>query len=523
MSFTDDDVQDERAFYHLDENGRLLPPGVPGELCVAGVGLARGYLNNPELTAEKFVPHPFKKGERIYRTGDLARWLPDGIIEFFGRMDGQLKIRGHRIEVGEIERALLAHPAVHSNVVEGKPINDVLELAAYLVAKPGKELPDVAALRAFLLKSLPEYMIPAYFMELESLPLSANGKVDRKQLPELDAEKLSSGTKYLAPRNAVEGQLASIWEEVLDSARVGVYDNFFHLGGHSLRAMRLGAWIQKRFGVHFPLQLAYQYPTLAGQAAQLSTLKSYRGGYLHRQGLRFNLGAATTVFTFPPFFGLGVWYQQLAAELPDVSFYCFDFLLDENRLELYYQQIKKEQEEGPYTLFGYSAGGILAIEMAAFMENKGEQIAAVILGDSRIVAEDSKISPESYLNDLELTLADRTGELAKGLLDMLQQEAIREQSRERLVEYQEFLHGLRAYSIQADIHLLQAELEPEEKVNPNVWKTYTRGAFRIYPASGTHDYLFEPPYLTANTNLLITILEQSRLVKDNVLGTQRMG
>jgi len=247
----------------LNSNQQLVPIGTAGELYISGIGLSRGYLNNPTLTAEKFIPHPFKEEERLYKTGDLARWLPDGNIEFLGRIDHQLKIRGYRIEAGEIEQALLAHEAIQSAVVIGLDFENSKELVAYLVPKEGYPIPDIATLRSFLAASMPAYMIPAYFVELESLPLTSSGKVNRKALPAPDGDSIASGIPYEAARTPVEQTLVTIWEELLGRSPIGIHDDFFALGGHSLRAIRLLAMIQAQLSAKIKLSDLFTQPTIA--------------------------------------------------------------------------------------------------------------------------------------------------------------------------------------------------------------------------------------------------------------------
>ncbi len=245
------------SIYILDQNNQLQPIGVAGELCIGGDGLARGYLNRPELTAKKFVANPFKPGERMYRTGDLARWMPDGNIEFLGRIDHQVKIRGYRIELGEIESRLLKHDSIKEAVVVAKEDNSSNKyLYAYFVAE--QEL-TITELRDYLAQELPEYMIPSYFIQLDKLPMTPNGKLDRKALPEPDGN-LNTGVEYEAPRNELEEKISVIWQEILGTERVGINDNFFHLGGHSLKAMQVVAKI-----TDYTLTLTdiFQYPTIA--------------------------------------------------------------------------------------------------------------------------------------------------------------------------------------------------------------------------------------------------------------------
>mgnify|MGYP005834128821 CR=1 FL=1 len=254
--------------YILSKDNSLQPIGVAGELCVSGDSLARGYLNKTELTAEKFIQNPFIPEERMYKTGDLARWLPDGNIEFLGRIDHQVKIRGFRIELGEIEAQLLANEAVKEAVVIDREDKDGSKyLCAYIISD---EKVAVAALRDYLSRSLPDYMIPSYFVQIDRIPLTTNGKVDRKALPAPDG-RINTGTEYVAPRNQVESRLAELWSEILGLEQVGIRDNFFELGGHSLKAANLAAMMNKAFGVEIPLKEMFRRPTIGELSEYIKT------------------------------------------------------------------------------------------------------------------------------------------------------------------------------------------------------------------------------------------------------------
>jgi amino acid adenylation domain-containing protein len=224
------------ASYILDKKRRLSPVGVPGELCVSGPGLARGYLNRIELTMEKFADHPFSQGKRIYETGDLAKWMADGNIEFLGRKDYQVKIRGHRVEPGEIEKQLLKHNDIkEAIVIPKKDHRGETLLCAYFVSD--NEL-NSTELRGFLLEGLPENMVPAYFVKLEKMPLNPNGKIDRNKLPEPTGH-INTGVEYEAPRTNLEKDLAEIWKRELGLELIGIHDNYFNIGGDSIRSIRL--------------------------------------------------------------------------------------------------------------------------------------------------------------------------------------------------------------------------------------------------------------------------------------------
>ncbi|RKH32449.1 non-ribosomal peptide synthetase, partial [Corallococcus sicarius] len=254
--------------YVLDVHLRPVPVGVAGEVYVGGPGLAWGYLHRPDLTAERFVPHPFatSPGERLYRTGDKARWWDDGTLDFLGRVDFQVKVRGFRIELGEIETALRAAPGVNEAVVIAKGTDGDKRLIGYVTALEGHTL-DVDTLKRGLKQHLPEYMVPSALRVLEALPLNANGKVDRKVLPEPgDAPRTSA---FAAPRNATEEQLAALFTQVLHVERVGVQDDFFALGGHSLLATQLVSRVRAAFGVELPLRALFEAPTVEALAKRL--------------------------------------------------------------------------------------------------------------------------------------------------------------------------------------------------------------------------------------------------------------
>ncbi|MCP4540466.1 MAG: amino acid adenylation domain-containing protein [Chloroflexi bacterium] len=269
--------------YLLDAHLNPAPVGVPGELCIGGAGLARGYLFRPELTAERFIPNPFLSGEderrsaRLYRTGDFARYLPDGNIELLGRIDHQVKIRGYRIELGEIEMVLAQHPAVQETVVltrEDEPSDAGKQLVAYVVAKEGQAL-AVEKLRRFLWEKLPTYMVPSAFVTLEALPLMLNGKVDRRALP-IPGRARKSEHIFVAPRTASEKILADIWVKVLDLEQVGIHDDFFDLGGHSLLATRIISRVRDAFQVDLSLRAFFEAPTVASLAERVE--KNHRSG-----------------------------------------------------------------------------------------------------------------------------------------------------------------------------------------------------------------------------------------------------
>ncbi|MGN4562422.1 amino acid adenylation domain-containing protein, partial [Bacillus cereus group sp. MYBK5-2] len=256
--------------YILNDKLEIQPIGVVGELYTGGVGVARGYLNRPDLTKERFVENPFIPGERMYRTGDLARWLPDGNIEYIGRIDHQVKIRGYRVELGEVESALEKVELVREAVVVAREsIDGLIQLYAYFI---GDESLTVAQLREELSQELPDYMIPSYFVQLMQMPLTPNGKVDRKALPEPEGN-LQTGIEYVAPRTRVEKQLIEIWKEVLFNEHIGIKHNFFDVGGHSLRATTLVSKIHKQMNINVTVRDVFKYQTVEQMAEFITSIK----------------------------------------------------------------------------------------------------------------------------------------------------------------------------------------------------------------------------------------------------------
>lgn len=380
--------------YILDRRQHLVPIGVPGELHLGGAGLARGYLNRPELTAEKFIQNPFSRvpGAHLYRTGDLARYLPNGEIEYLGRIDNQIKIRGLRIELGEIEAVISENPAVRENVViarEDQPGDK--RLVAYVVLN--QPISKTSELRGSLERKLPAYMVPSAFVELDRLPLTPNGKIDRKALPPPDRTDLQRN-RFVEPRDEIESKLARLWERVLDTAPVGVTDSFFELGGNSLLAARMFSETTREFGKNLPLATLFREGTIE----HLATLLRHNEDD-ELKGRWSSLVSIQPAGSKQPFFcvhGVGgnvLTYRALAQYLgPDQPLYGLQSAgLDgkqtphttvEAMAAHYIEAICDLQPEGPYLLGGLSFGGIVAFEMARQLQKRGRKVACVALLDS---------------------------------------------------------------------------------------------------------------------------------------------
>jgi amino acid adenylation domain-containing protein/non-ribosomal peptide synthase protein (TIGR01720 family) len=379
---------------HLLDGGlEPLPLGVAGELHIGGVGLARGYLGRPDLTAERFVPDPLGgvPGGRLYRSGDLGRRLPDGRIDFLGRIDDQVKIRGFRIEPGEVEAVLAAHPAVREVAVVALEDESRGRRLAAFVAGAGGSTPDAGELRRHLGERLPAYMIPAQFVPLEALPVNPSGKVDRRALPALAAQAPAAG-EPVSPRDHLELGLTEIWQEVLGRSPIGIDDDFFALGGHSLLAVTLLVRIRQRFGRDLPLATLFAGPTVERLAVLLRQGRE-PGERSALVEIKPGTGPALSLFCLHPASGSVLCYAELAKGLePPRAVYGLQVpeaaageppaaALEEIAAR-YLALVRQLQPAGPYLLLGWSMGGVLAFEMARQLRRRGERVELLALLDT---------------------------------------------------------------------------------------------------------------------------------------------
>jgi amino acid adenylation domain-containing protein len=381
------------TFYVLDAQLQPVPIGVGGELYIGGHGVARGYYHRPELTAEKFVVDPFAAdaSARMYRTGDVARYLADGNVQYLGRTDFQVKIRGFRIELGEIETVLAKHPAVQQAIVAARVDSPGdKRLVAYVVPQGGQHL-GVSEMRAQVKHSLPDYMVPSVFVELDALPLTPNGKVDRKALAKREIEAFTSGAVVEA-RDPLEKQLLEVWKAILRTPNVGITDNFFHLGGHSLMAARLLAEVEKTVGRNIPLAALFRGPTVESMAKLLR-----EGTESNPDPIIMQIQAGRSV----PFFAVvapgreAIGYAALAQAMgPEQTFYKLQshrpeppdtpvMLSDMKGLARHYiQAMRSVQPKGPYFLGGMCAGTHIGEQMVLQLEAEGEQVALFAILDT---------------------------------------------------------------------------------------------------------------------------------------------
>lgn len=376
----------------VDAEGRVLPPGIPGEILIAGDGVGRGYVNAPQLTAERFVSHPTDPGRRAYRSGDLGRQRKDGLLEFLGRADAQVKVRGFRVECTEIEAALRICPGVREAVVTvGDFLGDgVPALAAYLTATGAV---TAAGMREHLLRKLPDYMVPSFFVLLDRLPLTASGKVDRRSLPSPVAA--ASGARAMRPpQSPTEKRLAAIWAGLLKLAEVDVEADFFAQGGHSILAVRLLSQVEQAFGVRLPLDRLFAAASLRSVAACIDDHLAGKGRPAWTPLVTARAeGGLPPLFCFHPVGGNILCYQHLARSFgPDQPVYMIQsYGLEEGQVPhgsveemaaFYLAAVIARFPEGPYALAGWSFGGLVAYEAARQLLTRGQRVSALVLLDS---------------------------------------------------------------------------------------------------------------------------------------------
>jgi len=510
----------------VDRHANPVPVGVVGHLHVGGpLPLARGYLGRPELTAEKFIPDPWGEGARLYQTGDLARHLPGGEIEFLGRLDHQVKIRGFRIEPQELESLLRGHPQVREAVVvarEDTPGNKLL--VAYVVTD-GEIEHGAQALREYLRDRVPEYMLPAAVVALESLPLTPNRKVDRGALPAPEWARRSETS--MLPRDEVERAIAGIWEETLGVGDCGISSNFFELGGHSLKAAVLINRVGDRFDVELPMSALFQAPTVA----RLSRLVRRQIG---RQDEPWASGGSLVAMQLPdsqlpplflvhPHVGEVFAYHALARALGERPIYGlrsrgldgggekpFDHIADMARH--YVEQIRTVVKPGaPYYLAGWSYGGLVAYEMAKCLETAGEEVGLLAIVDTSPVERPVRPRPRVTVPQIAEMFFDLDKAGFKGLRRRQSLARILETVHDhpllppgtslrrfdRLVAVMQantvaLLRYATAGRVRAELHLFQAT-EGSHLPDCERWRPYTEGGLHVVAIPGDHHQLFSPP------------------------------
>lgn len=527
--------------YLLNSAMQLMAVGVPGELYLGGPCVARGYLREPALTAERFVPKPFASGARLYKTGDVARYRPNGEIDFLGRRDDQVKVRGFRVEPGEIESVLSRHPQVREAVVVASLLQGAarqstdMQLLGYVTTHSGVHL-EGEELRLFLRARLPEFMIPRAIVTLDSLPMTPTGKVNRRALQDIRGSELTPNQQLVAPRTPVEERIADIWKELLDLRHVGVYDNFFELGGHSLLATQVIARIEKQFPVAIPLRRLFESPTVAKLAELVEENPATVFSSLVPIQER---GSQLPFFCVHPVQGTVLSYYNLSRHMgTDQPFYGLqarglhetppEYRSIEVMAADYIQLIREIQPAGPYRLGGWSIGGVVAMEMAQQIRQSGEQVAALALIDSYTPRASNELQHElnsdtaaEFLKKLGLSKEELEGimglepeaQVASVLSKLQRANMVADEVtvhhallgwhiRNAAVRYQPSRYEGRTLLLKAG--------ESSHKIDPNNgWSAYIGEHLEARTMPGTHFTIVEEPHVRAVAAALTEFLTRS--------------
>ncbi|AEI43017.1 non-ribosomal peptide synthase/polyketide synthase [Paenibacillus mucilaginosus] len=485
------------AFYILDPFGQPVPPGIAGELHIGGLGVAQGYVNDPERTERAFTADPFHPGGRMYRTGDLGRLLPCGNMEFLGRKDHQVKVRGYRIELGEIEYRLGQLPGVTGALALVTEPEEGREgqLCAYVVTEQPL---DVRFVRNALGRTLPSYMLPQHVICLEALPLTPNGKIDRRALPKPSSMDTGAVTE---PRDELELRLTEIWQEALGLEVLGIDEDVFTRGAHSLMAASVASRIGNLLGFTLPLPLLFRCPTVRELAEKLKLWQEWQGEGDEPYSI-FGAQEGPAVFCFPPVAGYGFHYRGLAEALPAYAWIAFDFLEGEDPVEQYVERITALQPEGPYVLLGYSAGGNLAHAAAQRLEEGGRKVSILILLDAVRRLEPHVLSKEEMERQTRelLDLAE-----AGDQQELLRLPEVRAAAERRMNAYRLWLNTMaNTGSLQAPLFIL----DTEETGAGFSWTGASRSRTAIRRAAGTHTSMLQEAELQGNARIIGEVLNQ---------------
>lgn len=485
----------------LDENQTVCGRGVLGEIYIRTAYGTHGYLNSPKLSQEKYLPNPFSTDRKdlLYRTGDLGRLLLDGNYEYAGRRDDQVKINGVRIELGEIENQLLTHPVIKEVAVITREDDDKERiLAAYLEIKGQEETQN--EFREYLQERLPAYMIPRYFVVMDKLPLTPNGKIDRHALPNPQTD-LRCEVDYLPPTTEMEKLLAKIYSQILGVDKIGVHDDFFALGGHSLKIMELVSSLDKELGLQLAIRDLYKNTTISELAKTLALVQDYGRKTLEQPYLLFNTKQEKNIFCFPPRGGMGVVYQGLAQALNDVSVYGFDFITTEDFLERYVQIIIEIQQTGSYVFLGHSLGGSLAFELAKIMDQRGHFVSDIIMFDTINYVDSVQLTGEELDREVVnfFNIIESKGNM---ISEFVKLETIREELEKKVRRYTKFkFETNNSGQVRANIHYINAENSQRKG-----WQESSSTAYFEYAGFGQHAEMLSGTHLSKNLPTIRKIL-----------------
>ncbi|MFJ7954361.1 amino acid adenylation domain-containing protein [Lysinibacillus sp. NPDC096418] len=527
--------------YVLDDYLKPVPPGVIGELYVGGNGLARGYLGRPVLTAERFIANPYGlNGSRMYRTGDLARWREDGTLDYIGRSDHQIKIRGFRIELGEIDSVLAQHPYVkHAVSIVHEDEQGDKRLITYIVSRGDMDIP-LTELREYIASKLPDYMIPSAFVKMSELPLTTNGKLDTKSLPNPDFSQMATDR---IPRTPQEEILCDVFMDILKLPKIGIDDNFFDLGGHSLLAVQLISRIRSIFGVELGVGDFFEAPTISGLVQRLETGSNQKKALEVLLPLRTS-GNKSPLFCVHPAGGLSWCYAGLMTSLssnyPIYGLQAKSILEKENKPKSleemaadYVGKMRIVQPKGPYYLLGWSLGGNVIHAMAVHLQSLGEEVALLIMLDSYpnhlLTTNDNNKEEEALIALLALGGYDPDNIMGQPLdlenaIQILQQDgsALASLDTETIINmkdtYANSIQILSEYvpeEYDGDLLFFKSTIIPDwfDQIEPSSWQPFIKGRIEQFDIECRHKDMCQPQPLSKIGLIIANILEEKYGVK----------
>ena len=486
--------------YILDQHQQPVPVGVKGELWIGGLGVSRGYVDEPALTAERFCHLELDgSNQYLYRTGDVAAWDQRGTLKLFGRADNQVKIRGFRIEVGEIEAQLKSMEEISDAVVTLRANSSgEQQLCAYCVPAVDHVV-DVSKLRKALHNLLPAYMVPTYLQTIEALPLSPNGKVDNKALPSPIISVVE--TEAELPQTFYETRMAEHWMRLLGLDSVGLGHDFFEVGGTSIKLIELVYHLQSEFNITIAVSHLFKATTLYGMAKTLEHIIIGREAG-SKPYLLFNAGQSKNLFCFPPAGGHGLVYRRLAEHMPDYTLVSFNYVSGDDKITVYADLIETLQLSGPYSLFGYSLGGNLAFEVAKELERRGQKLNKLVIMDSYRISEHFEFGDE-HLREFE-------GELSEHLLKHTGSQIVAEETLEQARDYIKFCsRALNSGTLSCDIGIIS----DENKINlyaageKGAWHGSSSRQTLIFKGFGQHADMLDTNFVADNARLSLSVLE----------------
>ncbi|MGE5613661.1 MAG: amino acid adenylation domain-containing protein [Bacillota bacterium] len=485
---------DNIRLYILDGRNNLQPIGIPGELYIGGVGLARGYINNEKLTGERFIENPHIKGELIYKTGDLAKWNSNGEVEYLGRLDFQVKVRGFRIELGEIEKSILKYKNIKEAVVILDGSSGESHLCACIVSDEDMDIND---LRLFISRYLPGYMVPSRYVRIPEIPLLPNGKVNRKKLAEIAKTQLVQHKEQVKPVGEIQEILSDVFKRILNIDVVNADDNFFEIGGDSISSIRLSLELYKLFGIDLNYIDIFNNPTIItlGRLVSSRLINWYRDDIdIGHTFMLLNNRGDRNIFAFPPITGFGLAFNNMSKYLNHHKLYAFNYVTDNDKIDMYVKNIKEVQPQGPYILLGFSAGAYIALEISKLLPD--ESILILIDGFYGDISKNEIEKNVDFFVRYSKDYINITGD-NKFIDDLLMS---------RIRDYMYYIADMNIYGgkTNSDIYYLQSDEMPDSQIE-KISKITAKSFYR-YRVGGNHFDLLKEKNSKSLSGLIESIL-----------------